>query len=547
MKAPSLKTLRGEPELRIKNCERIIGYIFRNQKYIKEALTPIGSNNNQRLALLGDRILDSQLAARWYDDKQRLAPSQWQLIRNHLVSNRNLAEICVRLRIQNCTLTRCGGGRNMATTMEAIIAAVWLDSKRDFGAVHAVMERLSLTNNALIRSPKTAFTTKQPPCELHEVHSSRSLPGRFFVGHHLGLLQLLFRHSQSFIVQHRAGQHDTLSRHETSREAATERHDIGMWSRLRHILSAPQVMPETAQKRTAARVTRKYKNSGQEPNASDTANPPKRQAPAQVLATGEQKIAEHDDSALNIAPPVQQLTTLGDHDSTVDDRHDDPTGWHSKDTEYKRVGVYIWSVSRDWERNLPDRNKIIDRLRAHREVLLKLPGKSLKKMPEGFSTDGVYLMTHSADEYFDRLLALQALDLTRRYRTIERKKGRRRNRSKPLKPEEKRSMRLLERQLAKLWNARLELWLPEDARKDRTPSSLPNPAQLSVSSSETTGAGLPAPVVVDSTRVTTTETCDNRSPHRPGSVLWTTHIAQHNSVDWKQYLSKPTSENQQRT
>lgn len=169
MKAPSLGTLRGEPNVLIEKCERIIGYRFINQKYIKEALTPIGSYNNQRLALLGDRILDSQLAARWYDDKQRPAPSHWARIRSHLVSNRNLAEICVRLRIQECTLARCGGGRNMATTMEAIIAAVWLDSKRDFGAVHAVMERFGLTRHALIRSPKTALTTRQPRCELHEL------------------------------------------------------------------------------------------------------------------------------------------------------------------------------------------------------------------------------------------------------------------------------------------------------------------------------------------------------------------------------------------
>lgn len=306
-------------------------------------------------------------------------------------------------------------------------------------------------------------------------------------------------------------------------------------------------MSETAQRRTAVRVTRKYKNSGQELSASDTTNSPKRQAPAQVLATGEQKIAGHDDSALDSVPPVQQLTTLGDHGSTVDDQHDEPTGWHSKDTEYRRIFCYIWSVSRDWERDSRDRNKTIDRLKAHREVLLRLPGKSLKTMPEGFSTDGVYLMTHSADEYSDRLLALQALDLTRCYDNIGRKRARRRNRGKHLQPEEQRSLRLLERQLAKLWNARLELWLPEDARKDRTPVSLPTPARTSVSSSETTGSGLPAPAVVDSTRVTTTGTCENKNPHRPGSVLWTTHIAQHNSVDWKQYLSKPTSENQQRT
>lgn len=516
---------------RIETCEQIIGYRFRNTKYIRQALVPLASIN-QRLALVGDRVADAQLASRWYDDKKQPSPSEWAFIRNSLVSNKNLAEVGVRLRIRDCTFPRCGTGRSMANTMEAIIGAVWLDSKCDFGAVDAVMERLGLTKYARIRSPKTPFTTNQPRCEIEDIQSSRSLPDRFFVGHHVGLLQLLFKHSQSFIVQQRADQHGDLSPHEPAREAATM-----------------HIMPETAQKRTAAPVTRKQKQSGQEPGpSSNTTKPPKRQAPEPVLASDEQTNAEHDDSALDSALPEQQPVTLGDHGSSLAGLHDGSTGWHPEDTECNRLRYFIWSVKKDRDQRTARRNKILRRLRAHSRVLLQLPGRSLKNMPNDFPAEGVFLRTHCEDPQADRSLALHAEALRRLYDGLwqMRQKG-------TLRPEDKEQPLLARNELVKVVRARLELWLPpslqKNAHENQIPPSLPNRGQpsanSSANSSETPESGLPATAAVDSTRVSTAEPCEHKSPHRPGSVLWTTHTAQHNSVDWKQYLSKPASENQE--
>lgn len=71
MTAPSpAPLLRSQTKHRIETCERIIGYRFRNPRYIMEALTTL-HHRNQRLALVGDKAVDVQLVARWYDDKKR--------------------------------------------------------------------------------------------------------------------------------------------------------------------------------------------------------------------------------------------------------------------------------------------------------------------------------------------------------------------------------------------------------------------------------------------------------------------------------------------
>lgn len=529
MDAPSLLALLGRiPKAHIETCQQIIGYRFRNTKYLRQALVPVQSIN-RRLALVGDKVADAQLVGRWYVDKKRPSPGQWALVRNSLVSNMNLAEVGLRLRIRDCTFPRCGPGDSMATTVEAIIGAVWLDSKRDFGAVNAVMERLGLTKHALIRSPNATFTTNQPRCEIQPIQSSRSLPDRFFVGHHVGLLQLLFKHSQPFTVQQRTGQHANLSPYEPAREAA-----------------AMDITSETAQKRTAAPVARKHKHRGQEPGPFSDTSPPKRQAPEHVLATGEQTNAEHDDSALDSAPPEQQPVTLGGHGSSLAARHDGSRGCHREDTEWNRLGYFIWAVRKDTRQRPGDQNKMLRRLRAHNRVLLKLPGKSLKNMPNDFPADGVFLRTHCQDPKADRSLALQALALIRPYERlcIMHRKG-------TLRTEEERQLPLVRNQLIRVLRARLKLWLPpslpKNANKNQISPSLPNPGQPSANSSEKPESSLPATAAVDSTRVSTAEPCEHKSPHRPGSVLWTTHTTQHKSVDWKQYLSKPASKNQEIT
>lgn len=518
MNAHSLAPQGINPKACIEKCQRIIGYRFSNQAYLREALTNQGFSN-QRLGVIGDKVFDIHLAARWYDNKQRLAPAQWEILRKSLLSNENFAKVGVRFGIQDCTLTRCGTGRSMATTMEAIIGAVWLDSKHDFGAVNSVMDRLGFTKHALLRFPATSSTTDQPRCEFHEIQSSRSLPDRFFLGHHVGLLQLLFRHSQSFILRQRASQHSNQSRDEPARLPATEVLLIGMWSRLKHIFSAPQNMIETVPKETAA---------GREPSLSTTTTatttlpkqqgtPPKQQATAHVLASGERRNAEHGDSALNTTLPIQHPV---------------------QDTEETRINGFIWSVKRDPHIAPASKRKRVAALQAHRQVLFKLPEKSRKNMPSGFSTDDVCLATNSSDEYLDKLYAFQTLELSRKRLAFFRKW----NKNKGLPPEEKRLLWRLERHLVKVWRERLKLWRPRDADQGQVPIPLPNSGHTSASSSETAELSIPATAAVDSTKITADERSKDKTPRRLGPVLWTTHADQYKSVEWKQYLSKPTSD-----
>lgn len=502
----------------IQTCERIIGYRFRTPRYIKEALIPRPSSN-QRLALVGDKIADAQLVTRWYDDERQPTPFMWEIVRNRLVSNKNLAEVGVRLRIQDCTLGHCGTGKLLANTMEAIIGAVWLDSKRDIGAVDAVMERLGLTKHALIRSPKTTFTTK--PSKLREIQSSLSLPDCFFVGHHLALQQLLFRHSPSFVVQHHTSQHAGLLDHEPARKAAGERQPTGLWPRLRHILYAPPI--------------------SQEPIPSDTINPPKRQAPARVLATREQGNTEHDDSALDSALSLQQPVAPRDHEGSLVRQLDIAAAWLDRDTEWTRVCHFVRAVREDDQTPADQKELLLGRLRAHRRLLSELPGKSLKNMPNDSPADRIFLKTHSENPEADRWYALQAGGLLRLHSHLGTKRGKGR-----VRPECREKRELLRNQITAIFRQRLELWIP-DTHKMQIPPSLPDSGQTSADSSETPGPGLAVTAAVDSARISASEPCEDRRPPKPGSVLWTSHTAQHKSVDWKQYLSKPTSENRQTT
>ena len=526
MKSPSLAPLRSKTQARIETCQRIIGYRFRNQRYIREALT-LDRSLHRRLALAGDKAADLQLAACWYENKDRLALHHWVVMKTALLSNKNLAEVCLRLRIHSCTLTRCGTDRSMATTIEAILGAVWFDSSRNLAVVGSLMDRLGLTKHALLRSTHTAH---QPQCK---IHSSRSLPSRFFVGHHLGLLQLLFRHSHSFVLHQQAGRHSNLSRHEPARGAATERLLARMWSRLKHILPALNNVSETAQKWIAVPVVRTSEHRGQEPSPVDAANLPKQDGPALTHATDEQKSVNHDKSVPGITLPVQQPLVLSGRQG--------PTGWLANDTEWQRIHYFIWSVGKHSSQNLAKRMNLLNRLRDHREMLRKLPGRSLKSMPSDFPTDGVYLMTDSADESSDRSLSLQAVALER-HRQLSQTRQRPKSH---MRPEEERNLRLVERQLAKDWRARLELWLPPDAQEDaqehQLPKSLPNSGQTSATSSETLGLGFPVTAAVDSTKISTAVPAEDKRPRRLGPVLWTTDAAQYQSVDWKQYLRKSTA------
>lgn len=525
-------------QARVETCQRIIGYRFKNINLIEEALTPKASFN-QRLALAGDRAADLQLVARWYGNKGSLTPWQWDKIKGALLGNTNLAQVGKRLRIQDCLPTRCTDDK-MATTVEAIIGAVWMDSEQDLAAVGSVMDRFGLTRHPLLPSHlPSPTTTDQPPCE---IRSSRLLPDRFFTGHHLGLLQLLFSYGQSSVVHQRAGQHTNLLHHEQRREAATERLPTDMRTRPKHILLAPQTIIEKAQKWVAARIGRKNEHLGQEPSAREPSELPVQHAPAPVPATKGQTKAGNRVSALESTLPVQHPVTQSGCRSNVAGQHDEPTGLHIKDTEWTRITWFIWSISRTILFEPSNRRKrglrrLIYGLQTHRRVLAKLPDSSLKNIPDDRWPDGVYLTTHSSDRAYDKALVLHIQSMTQHYYRIKRMRKRR-----TLQPEEESIRTRVAKRLRELWMERLKLWLPKDAQENHIPTFSADLGPASELSSETTLSGSTVPAAVDSTGEPTISSAEDKRPHKPGRVLWTIDAGQNTSVDWKQYLRKPPSQ-----
>lgn len=537
---PSQPHTQANTRARVETCQRIIGYRFRNINLIEEALTPRASVN-RRLALAGDRAADLQLVARWYGKTGHLTPSQWDMIKSALLGNTNLAQVGKRLRIQDCLPNRCGS-ETMATTVEAIIGAVWMDSKKDLAAVGSVMDRFGLTRHPLLPSPPpspTTTTTYHPPCE---IWSSRPLPDRFFTGHHLGLLQLLFRYGQSSAVQQRAGQHMNLLHHEQRREEATERLPTDMWTRPKHILLAPQIMIEKAQKWIAARVGRKDEHLGQEPSTCEPSELPVQHAPAPVPATKEQTNTGHRVSALESTLPVQQPVTQSGFRSNLAAQHDEPTVLHTKDTEWSRINWFIWSIreTRLHPSSRRERPKsLLHRLNDHRRVLAELPDRSLKNIPDDCWPDGVCLAAHSSDKAFDKVLVRHIGLMTQQWYRMRNTKKRR-----DLQPEEESIRKRGKEQLRQLWLERLDLWLPTDAQDNQIPTSSTDLGPTSDLSSETTLPGSKVPAAVDSTAEPTVFPADDKRSHKPGPVLWTIDAGQNTSVDWKQYLRKPASQNE---
>ncbi|KAL8974625.1 MAG: hypothetical protein Q9197_001137 [Variospora fuerteventurae] len=153
----------------------IIGYTFNDPTLVWEAVSAAGSftsggnrqfaDGNKRLAVLGDTVLQLALAEHWYDgtgvrgkrhpglnssfgcNPAKKASGVYDDIRQQVGSNANLS-IVGRTANIDAFVNLSGAQRTvapltMAVTVEAILGAVYLDSK-GIAAVKAVMEKLGL-------------------------------------------------------------------------------------------------------------------------------------------------------------------------------------------------------------------------------------------------------------------------------------------------------------------------------------------------------------------------------------------------------------------
>lgn len=173
---PSLTTPTNDPtpEKKLSQAEKIIGYHFKNLTLGLEALqmegdpSPLGAPvtylgtlyripKNNRLAIVGDALLDAILADAWYATGR--TPREWTRVQNEVVTNAALGAKGVELGIDKCILSSNGLAfpKMVATTVEALIGAVMRDASEEAGrdagyaAVEMVVENLGLLEHESLR------------------------------------------------------------------------------------------------------------------------------------------------------------------------------------------------------------------------------------------------------------------------------------------------------------------------------------------------------------------------------------------------------------
>ncbi|KAJ5938321.1 hypothetical protein N7466_001455 [Penicillium verhagenii] len=134
--------------------ERLIGYRFKNRGLMVKALGEAGLQiaGNERLSLLGDKVLASMLLLRWYREG-KITEHGTNLLQAY-ASNKQLASRARSLELPNFICQRLDLGRNvpdhaLVTAVEAIIVTVWLDAEDSAQNVNRVMEKMSLYSSEI--------------------------------------------------------------------------------------------------------------------------------------------------------------------------------------------------------------------------------------------------------------------------------------------------------------------------------------------------------------------------------------------------------------
>ncbi|MGX9938049.1 ribonuclease III [Advenella kashmirensis] len=155
--------------MNLSRLERLLGYQFKDQRLLVQALThrSHSATHNERFEFLGDSILNFTVAAILFHRLQREDEGDLSRIRASLVKQATLADIAHRLELPQFLRLgegelKSGGFRRpsiLADALEAIFAAVYLDS--DVPSVQAVIEGLytplldSVDFNTLGKDAKT--------------------------------------------------------------------------------------------------------------------------------------------------------------------------------------------------------------------------------------------------------------------------------------------------------------------------------------------------------------------------------------------------------
>ena len=169
----------------IDKIEKIFNYRFKDVALLDLALThrSRGSNNNERLEFLGDSILgmviSSELFSRFPNEKEGVLTR----LRSSVVKGDTLSEIAAELNLGDYIKLGSGelksGGYRRASTLadvvEAIIGAIYLDSKAEFGIEKIEGIILNIFNEK-INSCEPKGVIKDPKTRLQEYLQSKNLP-----------------------------------------------------------------------------------------------------------------------------------------------------------------------------------------------------------------------------------------------------------------------------------------------------------------------------------------------------------------------------------
>lgn len=124
-----------------KEFEKIIGYSFKNEKLLFEALSHSSfanetkRNSNERLEFLGDSVLSIVVSDFLFENYKHLPEGQLTKVRASLVCESSLFEFAKTIRLGDFLMLGKGeentGGRTrpsiLADAFEAVIAAIYLD------------------------------------------------------------------------------------------------------------------------------------------------------------------------------------------------------------------------------------------------------------------------------------------------------------------------------------------------------------------------------------------------------------------------------------
>lgn len=169
----------------VDKISRIFDYQFKNESLLSLALThrSMGSKNNERLEFLGDSILGMVISYELFNRFPNEKEGVLTRLRSSLVKGETLSEVAAELKLGDYIKLGTGelksGGYRRASTLadivEAIIGAIYLDSKIDFG-ISKVEKIILNVFQSRLNNCEPGGVLKDPKTRLQEYLQSKNLP-----------------------------------------------------------------------------------------------------------------------------------------------------------------------------------------------------------------------------------------------------------------------------------------------------------------------------------------------------------------------------------